>query len=77
MLIVEENKQILVARSHKGFQSIVVAVKRANTGQRIAGHREKDKITPCHWETIQAGNNTSANNTSCFPLVIQDVLSRT
>lgn len=43
-ITIEENKLVLVAIGHKGFQGFVAAGERENIGQRIAGPRETSGI---------------------------------
>ena len=50
--MIEENKQALVAMSHKSFQGIVATVEKVNIGLRIVGPRVTYKETFCHWETV-------------------------
>ena len=38
--MIEENKQALVAMSHKSFQGIVATVEKVNIGLSIVGQRE-------------------------------------
>lgn len=55
MILQKENKQVLVALSHKGFQDIVATVETANTDLRIISPKEKYKVNSYHWEMKQGG----------------------
>ena len=48
--MIEENKQALVAMSHKSFQGIVATVEKVNIGLRIVGQREMYQVNSCYQE---------------------------
>ena len=66
IVFVVENKQVLVAMSHKAFQGIIAAEERANTGLKTVSQREAYKVTSCH----QAMNQGATANTPLAPKMV-------
>ena len=52
MVIIEENRPVLVAMNRKGLRSIVGTVEGTNIGQRIADPGETHKVTSYLRETV-------------------------